>query len=51
MLDAVLEGLAGVGKVERPPAMNGKRMTVLVMPIKAQPKPRVKPAGEAKPPA
>jgi translation initiation factor IF-3 len=51
VLDAVLEGLAGVGKVERPPAMNGKRMTVLVMPIKALAKPRLKPVGEAKPPA
>ena len=51
VLDAVLAGLAGVGKVERPPAMNGKKMTVLVMPMKAQAKPRLKPVGEAKPPA
>jgi translation initiation factor IF-3 len=35
VLGAVLAGLAGVGKVERPPAMDGKRMTVLLMPIKA----------------
>jgi translation initiation factor IF-3 len=55
VLDAVLAGLAGVGKVERPPAMNGKRMTVLLMPITAAAKPRVypaaKPSVEAKPTA
>ena len=53
VLDAVLAGLAGVGKVERPPAMDGKRMTVLLMPIKAVAKPRINPAAkqavEAKP--
>jgi translation initiation factor IF-3 len=53
VLDVVLEGLAGVGKVERPPAMDGKRMTAMLMPIKAIAKPRVnpaaKPAVEAKP--
>jgi translation initiation factor IF-3 len=53
VLDAVLAGLAGVGKVERSPAMDGKRMTALLMPIKAVAKPRVnaaaKPATEAKP--
>jgi translation initiation factor IF-3 len=55
VLDAVLAGLAGVGKVERPSAMDGKRMTVLLMPIKAVAKPRVnaatKQAVEAKPTA
>src|SRR5215472_13662004 len=55
VLDAVLTGLAGVGKVERSPAMDGKRMTALLMPIKAPAKPRVnpaaKPAVEAKPTA
>jgi translation initiation factor IF-3 len=55
VLDAVLAGLAGVGKVERPPAMDGKKMTVLLMPIKAVAKPRVNPATkqavEAKPTA
>jgi translation initiation factor IF-3 len=53
VLDAVLAGLAGVGKVERPPAMDGKRMTALLLPIKAVAKPRVnpavKPVVEAKP--
>ena len=53
VLDAVLAGLAGVGTVERPPAMNGKRMTAMLMPIKAIAKLRVnpaaKPAVEAKP--
>ena len=55
VLDAVLLGLAGVGKVERPPAMDGKRMTALVMPVKAPAKPRPtpvpKPGGEEKPTA
>jgi translation initiation factor IF-3 len=54
VLDAVLTGLAGVGKVERPPAMDGRRMTAMLMPIKAianKPRvnPLVKPAVEAKP--
>ena len=52
VLDAVLARLAGVGKVERSPAMDGKKMTALLMPIKAVAKPRVnpaaKPAAEAK---
>jgi translation initiation factor IF-3 len=55
VLDAVLAGLAGVSKVERSPAMDGKKMTALLMPIKAPAKPRVnpaaKPAVEAKPTA
>jgi translation initiation factor IF-3 len=51
VLDAVLAGLAGVGKVERPPAMDGKRMTALLIPMKAAAKPRGKPAVEAKPTA
>ena len=41
VLDAVLEKLADVGKVERPPAMDGKRMTALLSPkpgAKPQPK-------------
>jgi translation initiation factor IF-3 len=46
VLDAVLAGLAAVGKVERPPAMDGKRMTALVMPIKAATKPRVAPPSK-----
>jgi len=37
VLDAVLEKLADVAKVERPPAMDGRRMTVLLAP-KAGPK-------------
>jgi translation initiation factor IF-3 len=47
VLDAVLAGLVGVGKVERAPAMDGKRMTALVMPIKAVAKPGIKPATKA----
>src|SRR5262245_64987082 len=41
VLDAVLEKLADVSKVERPPAMDGKRMTALLCPkpgARAQPK-------------
>src|SRR5687767_5505498 len=43
VLDAVLEKLADAGKLERPPAMDGRKMTALLMPnkgaAKAQPKP------------
>jgi translation initiation factor IF-3 len=49
VLDAVLAGLAGVGKVERPPAMDGKRMTALLMPVNPAAKSRGNPAVEAKP--
>jgi translation initiation factor IF-3 len=47
VLDSVLEKLADVGKVERPPTMDGKRMTALLMPIKAaaKAKPKPKPAA------
>jgi len=41
VLDAVLEKLADVGKVERAPTMDGRRMTALLMPSKvgkAQPR-------------
>src|SRR5436190_15135748 len=34
VLDLVLEKLADVGKVERPPRMDGKKMTALLMPNK-----------------
>ncbi len=43
VLDALLEKLADLSKVERPPAMDGKRMTVMLMPTKVPPKPRAKP--------
>ncbi len=42
VLDAVLAKLAAVGKVERPPTMDGKKMTALLMPNKALPKARAK---------
>jgi translation initiation factor IF-3 len=35
VLDALLEKLADVGKVERPPSMEGRKMTALLMPTKA----------------
>jgi len=57
VLDMVLEKLAEVGKVERMPAMDGKKMTALIMPIKAPPKggkpkaqDKPKPPAQPKPP-
>jgi len=47
VLDMVLEKLADVGKVERPPQMDGKKMTALIMPNKAAAKPKPKPAKPA----
>jgi translation initiation factor IF-3 len=46
VLDAVLERLAAVGKVERPPSMDGRKMTALIVPAKAAPKARPKAAAE-----
>jgi translation initiation factor IF-3 len=43
VLDAVLEKLADVGKVERPPTMDGRKMTALIMPNKGAAKARPKP--------
>jgi translation initiation factor IF-3 len=34
VMDAILEKLAAVGKVERPPLMDGRKMTAMLMPIK-----------------
>jgi translation initiation factor IF-3 len=44
VLDQVLEKLAEVGKVERPPSMDGRKMTALLMPVKAPAKGQAKPA-------
>ena len=44
VLDSVLEKLADAGKLERPPMMEGKKMTVLIMPNKGKLKPKPKPA-------
>jgi len=49
VLDSVLEKLATAGKVERPPTMDGKRMTALIMPNKSAAKPKPKPPVETKP--
>jgi translation initiation factor IF-3 len=51
VLNSVLEKLADVGKVERPPTMDGKKMTALIMPNKAaaKAKPKPKPAAAVKP--
>ena len=35
VLDQVLEKLADVGRVERPPSMDGRKMTALLMPLKS----------------
>src|SRR5438477_1244538 len=48
VLDLVLEKLADAGKVERPPTMDGRKMTALMMPNKAPAKGQAKPAA-AKP--
>jgi translation initiation factor IF-3 len=44
VLDSILERLAEVGKVERAPMMDGKKMTALIMPNKAPVKAKAKPA-------
>ena len=54
VLDAVLEKLADVCKVERPPMMDGRKMTALLMPskpAKAQPQARPKQKAEETPTA
>ncbi len=43
VLDSILEKLADAGKVERPPTMDGKKMTALIMPNKAAAKAKTKP--------
>ncbi len=47
VLESVLEKLADAGKVERPPSMDGKKMTALLMPNKAAAKPKPKPRHAA----
>jgi translation initiation factor IF-3 len=49
VLDRVLEKLGDTGKVERPPAMDGKKMTVLLMPNKATTKAKAQTKPVAKP--
>jgi translation initiation factor IF-3 len=46
VLDLVLEKLADAGKVERPPSMDGRKMTVLLMPVKALGKAKAKPPAK-----
>ena len=43
VLDAILEKLADAGKVERPPTMDGRKMTALLMPNKTAAKAPTKP--------
>jgi translation initiation factor IF-3 len=47
VLDSILEKLADAGKVERPPRMDGKKMTALIMPNKAAKAKPKKPAAVA----
>ena len=51
VLDSVLEKLADAGKVERPPTMDGRKMSALIIPnnAAAQAKPKSKLAAAAKP--
>ena len=49
VLNSVLEKLATAGKVERPPMMDGKKMTALIMPNKSAAKPKPKSAEIKKP--
>jgi translation initiation factor IF-3 len=51
VLEAILEKLTDVGKVERPPTMDGKRMTALIMPNKPVPKPKPPKPAKAVPAA
>ena len=44
VLDSILAKLGDAGKVERPPTMDGKKMTTLIMPGKPATKARPKPA-------
>jgi translation initiation factor IF-3 len=46
VLDAILEKLATVGNVERPPTLDGKKMTAMLMPLKTASKPRPKVADK-----
>ncbi|MEI7685722.1 MAG: translation initiation factor IF-3 [Planctomycetota bacterium] len=46
VLDSILARLADVGKVERAPMLDGKKMTAMLMPLKPAAKPK-----KAKPPA
>lgn len=52
VLNSVLDKLSTAGKVERPPMMDGKKMTALIMPNKpvSKPKPKPKPAEAVKRP-
>jgi translation initiation factor IF-3 len=51
VLDQVLGKLADLGKVERAPSMDGKKMTALLMPLKgAKGKAKVEPKPAPKPP-
>jgi translation initiation factor IF-3 len=45
VLDLVVERLADAGKVERQPSMDGRKMTVLIMPTRGQARPAAKPTS------
>ena len=46
VLDSFLAKIATVGTVERPPTMDGKKMTAMIMPNKSAAKPKPKPKVE-----
>lgn len=50
VLDSILEKLGTAGKIERPPTMDGKKMTALIMPNKSAAKPKPKARAETKSP-
>jgi len=49
VLDAILEKLGDAGKLERAPMMDGRKMTVLIMPNKVPAKGQSKPAPKSAP--
>jgi translation initiation factor IF-3 len=49
VLDQVLEKLADLGKVERPPSMDGRKMTALLMPLKPAKPGSKRPAAKPEP--
>jgi translation initiation factor IF-3 len=49
VMDTIIAKLAEVGKVERAPLMDGKKMTAMLMPLKAAAKPHAKPVVKKTP--
>lgn len=49
IMNQIVEKLADIGKVERPPTMDGKKMTAMLMPIKTAAKQKKEPPNTASP--